>query len=502
MNDELCFIPAVTLAKMLSRKEVSAVEVVDAVLDRIGRRNPTVNAFTIVLEEEARARAEAADRTLGRGGSTGPLHGLPVAIKDLYEEKAGLRTTMGGPSSVHYVPRSSSTFVRRLEEAGAIVVGKTNVPEFGADPSAAVADNRTFGATISPLAPGFSSGGSSGGSAAAVVDGLAALAQGSDGGGSLRIPASLCGAYSIKATYGRVAHAARPDAFSVTPHIVYGPITRTVADAALMLEAMIGFDPRDPLSTPDDGFVPTQSLSGGIEGMRVAYCVDFGGIPVDPQVAAVVDDAVQGLAEAGAHVETIRMKLPADQRVLSDLWVSQVAVLNAGLVEQKRKDGFELLGDPEDPLGAEFRRWVQRGEAMSALDALRGSRLRTAVFDMVEDVFEGYELLVTATLGTAGFPIGSAPGTTQAPREINGVAVEPGIGWCLTYPINFTGHPAASIPAGLVGQCPVGMQIIGRRFDDASVLRSSAAFESTRPWHRSYERLLRGDVASSDRISA
>ncbi len=459
----------------------------EATVSRIERRNPQINAFTLTRLEDALAEAKQADDQLTSGKAVGVLHGLPICLKDLYEDKAGVRTTMGAPAFAHYVPKVSSTYVQRLENAGAIVVGKTNVPELGVDPAAAVADNSTFGPTISPLAPGRSSGGSSGGSAAAVVDGMAAIAQGSDGGGSLRIPAALCGAYTIKPTFGRVANAVRPDGFGPgTPMSCYGPIARTVDDAALMLSTMHGFHPRDPHSTADDGFDPIAAARrGNIGGMRIAYSRDFGGFPVDERVTALVDQSVLAFREAGASVTNVEIELPVDQHVLSNIWLMEDGVVNASLVEMLLEQGIDLMTH-KDELGTEFLAWVERGRTTSALEFVRADRVRTAMLDVLEDVFENYDFIVTPTLSTPPFPIGNAPRTTKAPTQIGGVPVELAIGWCLTYPLNLTGHPAASVPAGMTADGPVAMQIIGRRFEDESVLAASKAFELLCPWHDWY----------------
>ena len=490
MDDELCFTPASELVPKMLSKELSARELMEATLSRIERRNPIVNAYTLVLADEALVEADRADARLLAGEPIKPLHGLPVCMKDLYEDKVGIRTSMGAPEFAHYLPSVSSTYIRRLEAAGAIIVGKTNVPEFGAHPSAAVADNRTFGATRSPLALNMSSGGSSGGSAAAVVDGMCAIAQGSDGGGSLRIPASLCGAYAIKPTFGRVPNAVRPNAFSPgTPESCYGPISRTVEDAALMLSILHGFDARDPHAANDDGFDPLAALHQGIQGKRIAFSPDFGGIPVDPRVATVVSEAVNCLSDAGADITPVDIELPVDQYALSDIWLQQVAVVNADLVDIMLNQGIDLMGKHRDELGDEFVSWVERGRNMSATEYVRADRIRTALHDTIENVFETFDFIVTPTLGTPPFPVGQQAGTTQAPTEINGVPVTNAIGWCLTYPLNFTGHPAASVPAGMSDAGPVGMQIVGRRFDDASVLAASRTFEQVRPWHSQYDSL-------------
>lgn len=290
MSDEFAYTSAAVLASRIRRGDLSPVDVVDACLERVAARNEDINAFVTVLDEDARERAKEAEAAVRRGEELGPLHGVPIAIKDLFDFKAGVRNTMGSVPFAEFVPEESATYVRRLEEAGAIVIGKTNTPEMG---HKGTTDNRLFGPTSTPFALDRNAGGSSGGSAAAVADGLVPIAQGSDGGGSVRIPAAWSGVFGFKATYGRVAQAIRPDAFlSHTPTIHAGPLTRTVEDAALMLDVMTGPDPRDPLSMPEEPHDFRAAVRRGVDGMRVAYSPDFDIFPVDERVASVVDDAV------------------------------------------------------------------------------------------------------------------------------------------------------------------------------------------------------------------
>ena len=235
-DEDLCFMPATEMAARIRRRALSPVEAVEAFLTRIGTRNSAINAYVTVIADQARAAARAAERAVMTGAPLGPLHGLPIAIKDLYDFKAGVCNSFGSKPLANYVPDSDATYVHRLEAAGAIVLGKTNTPEFG---HKGVTDNLLVGPTSTPYAPGKNAGGSSGGSAAAVADGLAALAQGTDGGGSIRIPASCCGVYGFKASFGRVASVGRPNGFlGHTPFIHSGPLTRTVDDAALTTEAV------------------------------------------------------------------------------------------------------------------------------------------------------------------------------------------------------------------------------------------------------------------------
>jgi amidase/aspartyl-tRNA(Asn)/glutamyl-tRNA(Gln) amidotransferase subunit A len=485
MSAELCFTPATELAARIRRRDVSPVELVEAFLSRIEDRNPDLNAYVLVLAEEAREMARGAEREVMQDADLPPLHGVPVAIKDLLDFQQGLPNTFGGCRPlVNYKPSVTSTHVERLQSAGAIIMGRCNAPEFG---PRGLTDNLTFGPTSTPYAIGRNAGGSSGGSAAAVADGLAALAQGSDGGGSIRIPAAWCGAYGFKASAGRVASVARPDAFIMTPYIHNGPITRTVDDAALMLSVLAGPHPRDPLSLPDSGVDYLRATRRSIKRWRIGYSQNFGIFPVDPAVKAIIDEAVQAFAAAGAEVRTVNPQFNHTQQELCALWMRQIAVLNAQLFESLRiNDGIDLIGDHRDELTPEVVELVEAGRGLSALEYKQDEWIRSMVFDTVQDLFEDHHIIVTPTLAIP--PVENFDnGNTRGPQEINGEKVDPYLGWCLTYPINYTGHPAASIPAGLTPDgLPVGMQIIGRLFADEDVLAASAAYERVRPWAHTY----------------
>ena len=481
----MTYTSAAELASQISRRAVSPVEAVDAALERIDERDD-LNAFVTVLHDDARERARELETELDRGGPVGPLHGVPIAIKDLFDFKAGVPNTMGSIPFEEYVPDYSATYVDRLENAGAVVVGKTNTPEMG---HKGITDNELVGPTSTPFDLDRNAGGSSGGSAAAVADGMVPIAQGSDGGGSIRIPASFCGVYGFKASFGRVPQEIRPDGFlSHTPFIHAGPITRTVEDAALMLQVMVGPHPRDPMSAPDDGMRFRDAVSRGIDDFDVAYSPDFDVFPIDERVRAVVDDAVDDLAEAGASVEEIELGLETDHRELADLWLRQIGALYHSAVEGFKADGMDLLADHREELTPEFAELLEETAGLTMLDLKRDDHVRTEVYDRIQDVFERYDLLITPTLAVP--PVENAgpdEGSTLGPREIGGEEVEPLIGWCLTHPINFTGHPAASVPAGLTTDgLPVGVQLVGDRFADDDVLAASAALERVRPWSGHY----------------
>ena len=486
MTDELFFLSATELAARIRRRDLSPVEVVDAFLDRIDRTNPPITAYVRVLHERAREQARAAEQKLVAGDALGPLHGVPVAIKDLFDFIAGVPNSFGAKPFKDFVPQETTPYVAQIEAAGAITLGKTNTPEFG---HKGITDNYLWGPTSTPFRIGKNAGGSSGGSAAALAAGMAPLAQGSDAGGSIRIPASFCGVYGYKASFGRIANVIRPNAFlSPTPFIHSGPMARTVEDAALLLQVMAGPHSRDPHSLPDQGIDYVAATKRSIAGMRIAYSPRFEIFPVDPRVSNVVDRAVRAFEEAGAHVEEVSLDLRRSHQELAALWCRQMGVIYAEIAAGMQHAGIDLTGAHRDDLPPEFVSLIETGRALSALDYKKDDELRTEVYDAVQGVFDRYDLLVTPTLAVP--PVDNATdGGTLGPETINGEPVERTIGWCLTYPINYTGNPAASIPAGLTDDgLPIGMQIVGRRFRDADVLAASAAFERIRPWMHTYPR--------------
>lgn len=484
-TEELCYTPATELASRIRRGALSPVTVVDAFLDRIEDRNDDINAYVTVIEDEARDAAREAERAVDHGDHLGPLHGVPIALKDLHAYKKGVRNTYGSIPFKDYVPDHDASFVKRLEDAGAIVLGKTNTPEFGPK---GTTDNLLFGPTSTPFDLDRNSGGSSGGSAAAVADGLCAIAQGSDGGGSLRIPASFSGIYTIKPTYRRVASVERPNAFgSHTSFSHRGPLARSVEDAALMLDVMAGPESRDPFALPDDGTEYLRATRRSIDGAKIAYTPDYGIFPIDDRVLDIVDDAVWAFEDAGAEVDEIDIEMDHSHRTLTDVWLKFSMVGHATRAATlKDEEGMDLLGDHRDEITNELIRMIEGGQDISAIEYTRANHIRTDVLDTIEDVLDEYDFIASPTLACP--PVKNTDdGHTVGPTEINGEPVDPQIGWCITYLINFTGHPAASVPAGVTNDgLPIGMQIVGRRHADDAVLAASAAFERVKPWFDSY----------------
>jgi amidase/aspartyl-tRNA(Asn)/glutamyl-tRNA(Gln) amidotransferase subunit A len=478
-DDDTTLSSATKIAAAIRDRRVSPVEVMDATLARIHARNPSLNAFVYQAFDESRASAVEAERQVMAGAPLGPLHGVPLAMKDLFDFKPGWPSTFGGIPALRdqQIP-AYCVWAERMEKAGGIIVGKTNAPSLG---MRLVTDNLLFGPARNPFDTSRNAGGSSGGSAAAVADGLITIAEGTDAGGSSRVPAAWCGAFGFKSSWGRVPFVLRPNAFAGSmPFLNEGVITRNVADAALGMSVLDGPDPRDPFATRDP-LDYIAALGRDITGIRIAYSPDLDVFQVDDRVAAAVERAVLAFEEAGATVERVRLGLRRDQRELSDVWCRLVMPLTSANITALQAQGIDLRGDLRDDLPPEVHEWLAIADRITADDITHDQTVRTEVFDALQGVLADYDLIVSPTTATPAV-LNSADRNTVGPREINGVEVDPLMGWALTYFANFGGHPAASVPAGLVDGLPVGMQLIGRLGRDDDVFAAAAAYERIRPW--------------------
>jgi amidase len=460
-----CFIPAADLVRLYRSRKASPLEVMQAVLARIEAVNPAVNAYVTVAREAALAEARAATRALGRKGRTlPPLYGVPVSIKDLTATR-GVRTTRGSLMYRDHVPEEDDLVVQRLKAAGAIVVGKTNTPEFGAGGNTF---NALFGATRNPWNMTLTSGGSSGGAAVAVATGMGPIAEGTDLGGSLRAPAAFCGVVGFRTTPGLVPRYPRAlawDSLGVT-----GPIARTVRDVALMLSAIAGPDDRAPLSYQvDTREFARAAKAPSIKGWRVAWTPDLNGlIPVDPEVVRVAQGALKVLRDLGARVEAACPDFSeVDDIVRGTRGLAMVALHGDKLPEWRDRMQEELVKD------------IEQGLALSAREIAQSEVLRSVLWHRVRDFMARRELLVLPTVAVPPFPA-----ERPYPTKINGVPLDNYTQWLyLTYGITVTGLPAISLPCGFTREgLPVGLQIVGRRCQDAAVLRAAAAFEAAAPW--------------------
>src|SRR6266581_4935522 len=457
---DLGYTPATELARLIRTKAVSPVEVTRAVLDRIGRVNPVVNAFCTLTADAALAAARDAERAVTSGARLGPLHGIPFSVKDLNLTK-GVRTMSGSFIFEHRVPDADAAFVPRLRQAGGIFLGKTTSPEFGWK---ALGDSPLTGITRNPWNTSMTTGGSSAGAAAAVAAGLGPIHQGSDGAGSIRIPASFCGIYGLKPSYGRVPMWPVSNNDYTTHN---GPMTRTVADAALMLSVMAGPDERDRTSLEAAPADYVGALNRDLKGLRVAYSPDLGGLRVDPEVATLVRSAVRAFEELGCAVEEVKPGFADTHEMIRIMWSAHEAG-NRGI----------FLKDWRARMDPALVACIEDGLRVSLVDYIQARDRKLAYWDTVRPLFETHALLLTPSVSVTAFEVGRLNPAHFPQHAWNWFP------WAsFSYPFNFTGQPAATVPAGVTASgMPVGLQIVGRRFDDLTVLQASAAYETARPW--------------------
>ena len=463
-QNDICFTTARELARLIRERELSAREVMEAHLAQIERVNPKVNAIVTLLPERALAGADAADAALARSDDVGPLHGLPVAHKDLVPTK-GIRTTYGSPIFADHVPDEDALIVQRLRAAGAITIGKTNTPEFGAGSQTY---NEVFGETLNPYDTSKTCGGSSGGAAVALACGMQPIADGSDTGGSLRNPANFCNVVGFRVSPGRVP--GYPGGIGWSPTSVQGPMARNVADAALLLSAIAGPDPRVPISISEPGERFLAPLERDFGGVRIAWSRDLGGLPVDPRVTDAIDAQRGAFESLGCVVEDAEPDF-TDTDAVFKIWRGFGRLGQAQLLEERRDQMKDtLIWD------------IERGLELTGPQVAWAESRRAELFQRVHAFMESYEFLIC--------PVSQSPPFDVKQRyvtEINGVQMETYIDWMKScYYITATGHPAISVPCGFTPEgLPVGVQIVGRYRDDFGVLQLAHAFEqATGFWKR------------------
>ena len=453
-TSELWWMSAVELAAAIQTRRLSPVEITRAVLERIETVNPRLNAYCTVAAERALAEATAAEAAVLRGEGAGVLHGLPISFKDL-TATAGIRTTMGSRIFEHQVPEEDAIVVERARRAGAVVVGKTNTPEFGCK---GVTDNLIFGHTRNPWHLDRIAGGSSGGAAAAVAAGLGPLAEGSDLAGSIRIPAAVCGVVGFKASLGRVPLWPALNGWTSFSHT--GPITRTVADTALLLSVLAGPDPRSPISLDDPGSTFAAPLDRDLTGLRVAWAPTLGGaVTVDPAVTAALAPAAAVFAHLGAHVEPACPDLTGADDVFRTLRAWLFAA---------------TMGPQRDRVKATLAANIDDGRRLTGDDLARAELARAALFHRVRAFFTRYDVLLA--------PVSQVPpfdAALEHPTEIDGVPHPHYLDWMASaYLISAAGLPALSVPAGFTPDgLPVGLQVVGPPRGDLAVLQVGHAFE-------------------------
>ena len=463
-NDDLAFAGALEIRHLVQEKKISPVEITRIFLDRISRLDKSLNSYLTVAEEHALRSAKTAENAVMRGDTLGPLHGVPVSIKDS-ESTNGVRTTSGSVIYQDRIPNWDSLPVERILGSGAIMLGKTNCPEF-----AMIGDttNLLGDACRNPWNTAFSSGGSSGGGAAAVAAGLCSISQGSDGGGSIRGPASFCGVYGIKPTIGRVPRYPGPDNPPTINHFSqHGPLSRTVRDAAVLLQVLSGWDSRDPNALRD---LPSDYLAAtdkDIKGLKFGWSPDFGGFPVNSEIKNISEQAAHTFEDIGCTVAEydIRLDTPSDT-----FWTLTCASIYEGF--------GKLYEKHKDIMMPYTRRKIEDGSRVTGADYVRALGQMAVIKSKFQDKFEEFDLLINPTTGVPAFPAG------EPTTEIEGREVDEFEGYNpFNFNVNMIGYPAASLPCGFTNNgLPVGLQIIGRFGDETRVIAASSAFEAAKPW--------------------
>ena len=465
---DIAYLSAADLVAMIRAKKVSASEIMRATLDRADKAQPILNCFITVCHDDALRDAAAADAAVARGDPIGPLHGVPLHVKDLVNTK-GVRTTFGSLMHEHNVPAADSVSVARLKAAGAILFAKTTTPEFGHMP---YTEAPLFGRTRNAWDATRTSGGSSGGAAVACAAGIGPLAIATDAGGSTRIPAACNGVVGFKQSLGLVPHDMAPEAFGNLSTIT--PTTRTVMDTALMLQAMAGAHPADPHSFGQSaaGFVSAARADGDLKGLRVAWRPYLGNTVIDSETLELCEECADVLGDLGAVVEP----MGDDMEPTEPLWlVLSTALWNARFGDQ--------LAQWRDRMSPTLLRQMAGGEGHTADMLARALLERTRIYRRVQTWFDRFDVIAMPTLARTALPIEER---LFEPIEIEGRPVDTvrKAWYPYTHPFNLTGNPAVTLPAGLHGDgLPVAIQLVGRRGEDARLLRVAALFEQARPWH-------------------
>ena len=461
-KDDICFMSACDTLDKIKSQELTSQEITETVIERIEKVNPIINAFCTPTFEIAREMAKLSDEKVKKGQKIRLIEGIPTSLKDEILTK-GIRTTFGSKMFENFVPLEDDVIVKRLRNEGCVILGKTNLPAFGYK---GVTDNKIFGTTKNPWDIERTPGGSSGGAAASIASGLGYLALGSDGGGSIRIPSSFSGVYGIKPSFGRIPHDAMATSGAIGTLVHKGPLVRYVRDAAIMLDVMVGEDDIDRYSLPKPSFSFLEKLNETPKNLKIGFSLDLGFVKIiDPEVEKSVLDSMQKFEEFDWSVENNkRIKIKDADRVLQTYWFSGFqATAQAG---NQDEEGINYMAQVASKFTVKDLKWADLQ--------------RERIYQEICKHFKKFDILITPTLACPAFKLG-----TDWAHEIDGKDVsEDALAWQpYTYPFNLSGHPAASIPCGWSKKgLPIGMQIVGKRLDDLTVLQASQAFEEIAPW--------------------
>ena len=473
-KEDICFMSAFEMREKIKTQELSSIEITETIIERIEKINPIINAYCTPTFELARETAKKADEIVKKGEKLGLLHGIPTSIKDLMQTK-GIRTTYGSKLYEDFIPEQDDIAVQRLIKAGCVILGKTNTPEFG---HIALTNNKLFGETKTPWDIERNSGGSSGGAASAAASGIGPLSLGSDGGGSIRVPSSCCGVYGLKPTFGRIPSYPRIGiVFNSMDH--YGPLVRYVKDAALMLNAMKGHHPADNNSFPDDDIDYVKILEDKPKKLKIGYSMTLGfGKALEDEVKESVLNGIQKFEQYDWDVEEANLKIRKPELAFKTF-------AGVGYAYDLQKDYKNRLEDlSPDLIGS-----IRLGLDNNAMNIGKAKEQRKRVYEVMYQYFKNYDILITPTLPCPAFKPGWLETGTTFPT-IGKKSLNITSWMTFTYPFNMTGLPAASIPSGWSNSgLPIGMQIVGKRYDEKTVLQVSKAFEEASPWQEKRPKL-------------
>jgi len=452
------------MAEAIKTQEFSSLEITDMIIERIEKINPIINAYCTPTFDSAREKAREVDKLIKNNEKVGRLAGVPISIKDEMRIK-GVRTTYGSKIYEDNIPEEDEITVKRLKTEDCVILGKTNMPEFGHH---GYTRNLIFGETVNPWNTDKATGGSSGGAAAAVASGLGPLALGADGGGSIRAPCSFCGLFGIKASQGRVP--VHPENATIADTLLdqYGPLARYVKDAALMLDILKGPYDLDKYSLPKQDISYFDHVNEMPKNLKIGYSLDLGFVKaIDPEVEKNVIGSVHKFEKLGYDVEKVKIRLRKPEYAFNIIYTTYFAY-----------EYNSFLKDWKDRMTPSLLRMIEAGLTFNAIDYMKALDIRSKIFEKVAKFFRDYDILVTPTTAIPAFNKREEP-----PMVINGKSVPPTTFTAFTFPFNMTGHPSASIPCGWSSEnTPIGLQITANRFEDLTVLQVAKAFEDIAPW--------------------
>lgn len=481
---DLSRMSASEIGSLVNKKILKPSDVIKYFINRINERNSSINAFVDTDFKYALDKAYELDKEQEMGKYLGPFAGVPFAMKDFLPSKPGFKSTHGGVKCLISIDEYYSGFTKAMEELGGIAIGKTNAPSYG---FRGVTDNKMFGPTKNPFNLEYNPGGSSGGSAAAVADSLVPIAEGGDAGGSIRIPASFTNLYGFKAGIGTIPSVNRPDAFSAShPYCFGGGVTKSVEDAAILLSKMSYYDPKDPLSRPQNKDYCSE-MKKDVSHLKIAYTKDFDLFNLDNNIKKSFDEAISKIKAMGFICDEVHFNFKHTANEMADAWCMGITIDPTIELNNMKKNGMDLLRDHSDDFPEEFIYWKDKCDNITIDDLYNFNLVRTDVLDNLEEIFKDYDFIISPVSCIYGIK-NMDDRNTKGPSEINGVKIEPLIGWTETFLVNFSGHPAASIPAGIgLDNIPFGIQAISRKYEEDKLLALSYAIEKKYPWNKLYD---------------